>query len=234
MQNDTTLSLIQVFFRNKWVHLFLIIDVVILITLILTLVWQSTKISTINLNIVPSDSTISINGKTGYSNGQYSITPGTYELAISHEGLETKTLTVDIPQRYVVSVSTFLSDTDKTFDFYKLRKNLSSFNNLKEIASSENNLTTDHDASAEEFIQKFQTSYTDFTTKLPIEYRESAGYGYTLSIQKNITLEAAYDCEFTLCIRALAAGTESKEFVNNLLQEKGINPEDFEIEYKFY
>lgn len=234
MQNNVTLSPIRAFFQNKWVRLFLVIDIIILIILTLTLVWQATKVSVINLDIIPSDTAISINGNNSYNNGQYSITPGSYNVTLSHEGLETKTLTVDIPPNHVVSISTFLSDKDKSFDYYKLRKNLDSFNRLKTLASSENNLTTDHDASAETFIQNFQTSYSDFITKLPIEYRESSGYGYTLSIQKNITLEAAYDCNYTLCIRALVVGTDSKDFINNLLREKGINPEDFEIEYKFY
>ena len=234
MQDDVMLSPLQAFFRNKWVRLFLVVDVVLLLILILILIWQTTKVSTIKLNVVPFDSTITINGKSGFTNGEYSITPGTYQVTISHDNLETKTLAVDISPKNVVSVTTFLSDTDKTFDFYKLRKNLDSFNSLKEIASSENNLTTDHDTSAETFIQKFQTNYTDFTTKLPIEYRESTGYGETLSIQKNITLKAAYDCDLTLCIQALVVGTDSKEFVDNLLRDKGINLEDFEIEYKFY
>lgn len=234
MQDDVMLSPLQAFFRNKWVRLFLVVDVVLLLILILILIWQATKVSTIKLNVVPFDSTITINGKSGFTNGEYSITPGTYQVTISHDDLETKTLAVDISPNNVVSITTFLSDTDKTFDFYKLRKNLDSFYNLKEIASSENNLTTDHDTSAEEFIQKFQTNYTDFTTKLPIEYYESTGYGETLSIQKNITLKAAYDCDLTLCIQALVVGTDSKEFVDNLLRDKGINLEDFEIEYKFY
>lgn len=234
MQDDVMLSPLQAFFRNKWVRLFLVVDVVLLLILILILIWQATKVSTIKLNVVPFDSTITINGKSGFTNGEYSITPGTYQVTISHDNLETKTLAVDISPKNVVSVTTFLSDTGKTFDFYKLRKNLDSFYNLKEIASSENNLTTDHDTSAEEFIQKFQTNYTDFTTKLPVEYYESTGYGETLSIQKNITLKAAYDCDLTLCIQALVVGTDSKEFVDNLLRDKGINLEDFEIEYKFY
>ena len=234
MQDNVMLSPLQAFFRNKWVRLFLVVDVALLLILILILIWQTTKVSTIKLNVVPFDSTITINGKSGFTNGEYSITPGTYQVTISHDDLETKTLAVDISPKNVVSVTAFLSDTDKTFNFYKLRKNLDSFNSLKEIASSENNLTTDHDTSAEAFIQKFQTNYTDFTTKLPIEYRESTGYGETLSIQKNITLKAAYDCDLTLCIQALVVGTDSKEFVDNLLQDKGINLEDFEIEYKFY
>ena len=109
-----------------------------------------------------------------------------------------------------------------------------SYKKLAEIASADNNLTTDHDTSAENFIQEFQDNYHMFTTQLPIEYQESEGYGSNLQILKNITIKANYNCEKTLCIQALVAGTDSKDFVSQLLQEKGFNTEDFEIEYKFY
>ena len=234
MQNDATLSLVQIFFRNKWVRLILIIDVVILLIFIIALAWQTTKTSTINLNIVPFDSTISINGKSGYNNGEYSITPGTYEVAISHDGLESKTLTIDIPPKHVVSVTTFLSDADKTFGYYKLRENLGSFNHLAAIASTDNNITTDQDLSAEQFIRQFQEDYSIFTTKLPIDYQESSGYGQDLTITKNITIEANQNCKSTLCIKALVVGTQDQEYINNILRNNDINPEDYEIEYKFY
>ncbi len=234
MQDDMSLSLVQSFLRNKWVRLFLVLDAILLIIFILTLIWQATEVSVINFNITPLDSTISINGNDDYGNGQYSITPGTYEIVISHEGLETKTFTIDLPPNNIVSISTFLSDKDKTFDYYKLRKNLESFNSLEDIASLNNNITTDHDTSAEDFIQKFKSNQELLSSKLPIDYYESEGDGENRSLLKNITIKAAHDCNLTLCVRALVVGTDNEDFIKNLLREKGINPEDYEIEYKFY
>lgn len=234
MQIHSTLSPIQVFFHNKWVRLIIIVDIIALITLIIILIWQTTKVSTINLDVTPLDSRISINGNHNYQNGQYSLTPGSYEITISHDNMTPKTFTVDIAPQTVVSVTTFLSDPDHTYDFYKQRTNYSSYQKLAEIASAENNLTTDHDTSAADFINKFQADYAAFSTKLPIEYRESEGYGSDRSLSKNITLKAKYDCQLTLCIQALVVGTDDKAFINSLLQEKGFNLEDFEIEYKFY
>lgn len=234
MQNDVILSPVQIFFRNKWVRLFLVVDIILIFALIGVFVWQTTKTSTISFNITPLDSTISINGKNNYSNGQFSITPGTYEITISHDGLESKKLNATIEPKQIFSLSTFLSDKEKTFDFYKLRTNYMSYKKLEEIASSENNITTDHDTSAEQFIQKFQENYSAFSTKLPIDYYESKGYGQTLEILKNITFKAKYDCNNTLCIQALVVGSDSEDYVNKILEEKGFNVEDFEIEYKFY
>lgn len=234
MQNNEGLSPIRIFFHNKWVILCLVIDIILIVILIGIFIWRTTKVSTIKLNIVPADSTISINGDDRYTNGQYNITPGTYNVTIAHDGLEPKTFTIDAPPHHVVSITTFLSDQNHTFNFYKLRSNYNSYLKLTEIASAENNLTTDHDSSAENFIQKFQEDYKTFTTKLPFDYNESTGYGQTLEILKNITLKANYGCRLTLCIQALAAGTNSESFINQLLEEKGFNVEDFEIEYEFF
>lgn len=234
MQDNEGPSPIRLFFRNKWVRLNLVIDVILILVLIGVIAWQNTKVSTINLDIVPADSTISINGDSRYSNGQYNLTPGTYEITLSHDDLEPKTFTIDISPHHVVSITTFLADANHSFDFYKLRTNYTSYLRLAEIASADNNLTTDHDTSAENFIRKFQADQAALAAKLPIDYRESSGYGSDLEIQKNITLKAGYNCQLTLCIQALAAGTDNKEFIDQLLREKEFNTEDFEIEYKFY
>lgn len=234
MQNDQFVSPIKAFFRNKWVLLFLLFDIILLLIPIIILLWQTTAVSTINLDFAPIDSTIAVNGNSDYTNGEYSITPGTYKITVSHEGLETKTFTVDIPTNHSVTVSTFLSESDHSFDFYKLRDNFRSYRKLAEIASAEHNVTFDHDTSAEEFIQRFQKNYDAFSTELPLEYRESEGYGRDLSILKNITIKANSNCPYTLCAQALIVGTDSKDFINKLLEEKGFNVEDLSIDYKFY
>ena len=233
MQEESTLSPIQLFFRNKWVRLFLIIDLLLIIILIIILIWQSTKVSTISFNITPLDSNISINGKH-FENGQSSITPGEYQVTITHDGLVPKSFILSIAPQEVTTITAFLTDANSSFDYYKQRSNYMSYKKLEEIASVNNNITTDHDTSAESFIQKFQENYHAFTNILPINYNESEGYGQTLKILKTISIVAKYDCELTLCAKAQVVGTNSQEFIRSLMQNKGINVEDFEIEYKFY
>lgn len=234
MQNNDTISPIKQFFNNKWVRISLVIDLVLILVLIGVIIWQHTKVSTINLNITPLDATISINGDNSYKNGQYSVTPGSYQILISKEGLDTKSFTIDLSPGNTFSLSAFLSDSEKTFDFYKLRANFTSYAKLKEIASSNQNVTTDQDKSAESFIQQFEENYKLLNTALPIEYQESEGYGQDLSILKNITIKANYTCKYTLCIQAFIMGTNSQEFIDSLMREKGIKTEDFEVEYKYY
>lgn len=234
MQNTNDYSPIQTFLHNKWVRLTLLLNAIILLIVIGLLIWQSTKVSTINLNITPIDSTISINGDQKYQNGQYSITPGTYNVTISHEGLESKNFTVDIAPQSVATISTFLSDADHTFDFYKLKKNYSSYAKLEEIASSANNMTTDQDTSAEAFIKRFQEDYEALTTKLPIDDSETIYDDGFYEIKNSINVIAKNDCVYTLCLQVHTLNGNNEESIKSLIRAKGFNVEDFQIEYIFY
>jgi hypothetical protein len=215
------------------VRLILVLDAIAIICIVVALIIDSTKQSIITFNVVPADSQISLNGKSGYSNGSYRLVPGIYNVEISHEGLDTKKFKVDLEKDDISAIITFLHQGEN-FDFYTLRDNIGDYLSLAEIASAGYNQTTDQDISAEGFITEFQKNYDLYSAQLPIEYRESEGYGANLSILKNITIRADYDCDVTLCVEALMVGTDSRGFVNSLLQEKGFNVEDFEIEYKIY
>ena len=228
MQNTNDYSPVQTFLHNKWVRIVLIANAIIIIVIICLLIWQSTKVSTVNLNITPVDATISINGDKKYQNGQYSITPGTYNVTISHEGLEPKNFTIDVAPQSVVTISTFLSDKDHTFDFYKLRKNYPSYAKLEEIASADNNITT------ETFIKRFQEDYEALTTKLPIDHSETIYQDGFYEIKNSFNIIARNDCTNTLCIQVNTLSANDKEYINAIIQEKGLNVEDFEIEYKYY
>lgn len=232
---DGSVSPIKSFFRNKWVWLVFIIDIAIVVFIASLSVNKATETATINFNIVPADVTITINGSDDYKNNgpAYSLSSGTYEIQISHPDLDSKTLTVNLEANRNLTITTFLSK-DNDFYYYTLYGNYGNFYKLTDIASAQNNQTTDHDTSAETFIKNYQEQYNLYTTELPIEYRESSGQGKTLRILKNITIRAKYNCAITLCVEALAAGTDSKEFINSLLEEKGFNVKELEIEYKFY
>lgn len=235
MQNQEGLSPIQLFFHNKWVRLALVFDIILLAILILLLVWQSTKVSTISFDVTPLNSIISINGDNHYRNGSYSITPGTYEIAISHDGLNTKTFKVDIAPQHIVSLTTFLTDNNN-FDFYKLRDNYMSYKKLSEIASANNNITTDHDASAEEFVKKFNQQYRLLTTSLPIEY---ASYDHDIdgwdSLKTQFFIVQPQEknlCAKTLCVQALIGSNDEKDLVNKTLIENGFDVNELEILYE--
>lgn len=236
---DGSVSPIRNFFRNKWVRLILIIDVSVIIAIIVFSINKAAKTAVVSFNVTPVDATITINGNGNYQNGgeAYFLTPGTYDVQISHSDLNTKTFTIDLADDSNTTITTFLSK-DGDFYFYTLRDNFSSFNRLASIASAEDNQTTDNDTSAEIFIANFQEQYNLYQTELPINYTEripSSERGITVAY--DLTIRRASDkssCIKYLCIEAFMTLTDDKNLVNSMLEDIGFNLEDFEIEYKIY
>ena len=165
-----------------------------------------------------------------YSNGSYHITPGIYEVHISHPDLDTKTFTVDLTHSDAASITTFLHQEDN-FNFYKIRDNLDSFFNLADIASAGYNQTTDHDTSAEAFITNFQRNYDFYSDGLPLIYAEHDENGKTT---KYISVRAGHNCNITLCLQTTVYDESDETIVNSLIEGAGFNVEDFEIEYRTY
>lgn len=233
---DGSVSPIKAFFRNKWVRLILVIDIVIIISIIVILIINSTKQSIITFNVVPADSQISLNGKGGYSNGSYRLAPGVYDVEISHEGLDTKNFKVDLEKDDISTIITFLHQGDN-FDFYTLRDNIGDYLSLAEIASAGYNKTTDQDISAEGFIDKTNYNTKLYQEELPIDYTEYMQSENKDIMAYNIALRRAIDkssCTKYLCIEAIMILTDDKSIVNSMLEDAGFNLEDFEIEYKIF
>lgn len=228
-------SPVRVFFRNKWVRLVLIIDALLLIAIIVIAIITALRSSILTLNITPVDSKILVNGKE-YKNGSYSFLPGTYEVKISHENLDEKTLNVTLNSSHDLTVAAFLKSSTDDFEFYTLKENYDSFLILEEIASMSNNQTYDFDQSAGEFIKDIREKYDALDGVLPIEHQEYINGPDGQELDKDITIKRNYDdeCETYLCLKALALGTRDIHFINSFIIEKGLNPEDYEIIYKVY
>ena len=226
MQNEN-LSLVGKFFRSKWVWLAIAVDVIIVIAIVVVIIYNATKSAIISFEIAPIDATITVNGDSSYRNGSFQFHPGTYEINISHEGLDSKNFTVELDTDSNAAITTFLS-SEGGFDFYRLKDNYSSFLMLARIAASDDNKTTDKDTSAEEFIEKFQYEYSKYSNDLPVTYSE---YNEEGRLKKYITIRAKYDCMFTLCLEAIVFDEEEKKMVVPMLENAGFDVEEYEIEY---
>lgn len=227
---DGSLSPVGKFFRNKWVWLIGAIDIIIILIIIVVVIINARKTNVIEFNVAPTDAQISVNGDTSYTNGQYRFLPGEYTVEISHPGLTPKTFLVDLEHQDSVSIVTFLSDNGN-FDYYKLRDHFGDYTALSQIASAGYNQTTDHDASAEDFITDFQRSYELYSTQIPAAYAERNKEG---KLEKYVSIVKSDNCTITLCLIATISNDSEKPLAESLLQGKGFNLEDFEIEYKYY
>ena len=235
MQNDGSISPVRVFFRSKWVRIILIIDVLAVIAVIGVLIWNATKTATINFNIAPTDAKIQIDGRGEYYNGSYQVHPGKHTITISHDGLETKNFEIDLKSGYDTTLAAFLKGTNNSYEFYELKDNYESFQKLAQIAGKDNNITTDHDTSAEEFIADFQHTLTIMDT-LPIK-----GYVYAdpsvnsstagFAIRNGISKEG---CEMTACLLVNYYGKDYESAVEKAITDAGYNPADYQLLYERY
>ncbi len=232
MRNENE-TLFRVFFRNKIIVAILVIDIICIFVAAFAFSRQAARTATVVFNIAPIDATISVNGDSHYTNSQYSIAPGKYDIKISHDGLESKNLSIDIKSNHFVSVATFLAGADNNFDYYEANNHYESFNKLKSIASADNNSTIDNDTSAQDFIASFGRKVSILDT-LPVSdyiYAEpSVG-----SPTSGFTIRDGRDedqCEKSTCLLVEYFGKDHEKAVKNKLRELGYSTEDYRIIYR--
>ena len=226
------------FLNKRWVKVVLIIDVLIVLAIIGVLIWHATKTATVNFSVAPIDAKITLNGQGDYKNGTYKLHPGNYEVTVSRDGLESKTFNLELKSGYVTTLAAFLTGENNSFEFYELKDNYASFQKLSEIASADNNQTTDQDTSAEGFIAKFQKAYQLKKEVLPIEdyeYKEDDGTSPQYTTVRDISILATdYDCQKTLCLKVKIKKIDTEDYtsyVDKILQERGFNLNLFEVKY---
>lgn len=234
-ENEIYASPVRLFLRNKWVRITLILDTLILLSTLGFIIYSATKVSNINFEIAPIDAVISVNGNTNFTNGTYVITPGTYDIQISHENLETKTFTVDIAPHSAITLTAFLKGADDNFSFYESKENSPSYFKLSEIAASGKNLTYDNDASAEKFIKKV-TKILGLFELLPIK-------GYIYANPEIGTSTAGFaikdgrnnsECKKIACLLINYYGQDYEDAVAEKIQAAGYAPGDYQLIYKRY
>ena len=111
-----------------------------------------------------------------------------------------------------------------------------SYKKLEEIASADNNITTDDDHTAETFITNFNEQYALIENSLPIRYAsyEHDVDGWDSLTEQIIIIRPDKDdsCSKTLCVKALMGLNDNKKQVDIMLKEKNINTEEVEIIYE--
>lgn len=232
---DKNISPLREFFHSKYVWIFLAVDVIAIILVAVIIANQVSKVSIINFNIAPVDATISVNGDTHYKNGQYDVKPGKYEISISHEGLETKTISIDLAARDYANVATFLKQSNDNFEFYELMENNQSYRKLKEIASEEDNITIDKDTSAQKFIANFEQKMS-IMNALPIK-----GYVYadpTVNMSTGGFViengQSRKECKKSTCLVVRYHGKDYEGEVIKQIKKAGYDPNDYQLVYERY
>ena len=225
---DVGVSPLGAFFRNKWVITILVLDVLAIIIVAILNFINNNKTVNIKFDVAPVDATILVNGK-GYTNGEFVMEPGAYEIQVKRDGLNSKSLTMELGAQDNVTIATFLSN-GKDFDFYKLKENYESFKKLSEIASAENNQTFDNDESAEEFIESFGRIIS-IGEILPINYELLNEED--ISVSPYFSIDIDDNCRYyNLCLLASPILNATHDDVLEFIRQNGYNPDDYDVTFK--
>lgn len=225
---------IRAFLAKKWVKVALVLDVILIVGLVIFGVVQSGRNAIIDFEVTPLDAEISLNGRGGYKNGEYKVFPGEYQVEVSYEGMETKTLNVNVGANDYVTVATFLKGEDG-FSYYELRDNYSDYESLKEMAAKGDNRTYDGDTSAEGFLSDMERVLS-ISGKFPIK-----GYVYGDPESNFSTAGFAIrdgagrdECERIACLLVNYYGVDYETAVMERIREAGYAPTDYQIVYERY
>ena len=232
---EGNISPLRAFLKKKWVRIVLSIDVLALLAAVGFIIYNAAKNSRIVFNVAPIDASISVNGKSGYESGTYAFLPGTYEITLSHDGMESKTFTIDLASHDVATITTFLADSDHSFEFYELKDHQASMQVLQQIASADHNITTDGDASAQSFISTMKSKLS-IMDLLPIKGYIHAQPGVGASTAGFTIRDGRGEekCEVITCLLVNYYGQGYETEVMKTIEGAKYNPADYQIVYERY
>ena len=191
--------------------LVIIADLIAVVILVLLFVFKTQKTAILDVLVTPLDATISINGQK-YENGTYAVVPGEYTAVISHDNLETKTITVTAEANKTSKIYVYLTGENDDFSYYEAHDwDLETLDSISAKTS---------DAAAEAFTQKM-----DIREILPYEYVDLENYVYFKIEQGSEECES----DFCLCITDHFGGSEALAYAK--IAEQGYDLNDYEVHY---
>ena len=207
--------------RHKILSVLLFLNVVAILVAILIIVVQVSKTATVDIMVSPMAATIELNG-TKYENMQsHNIAPGDYYVKISMEGMQTKEFDISLDKDEFKRIWVYLLDEGGGFEYYMNHPD--DLTILEDVADDE----------AKAFVAKYREKEAA-EQNLPISYTASQannGFGF---ISLSIDLGNDEDCqaEAGSCIVIYDTTGGNYDMAVNMIQENGINPEDYEIIYR--
>ena len=207
---------------NKFILGFLIFDLLAILLLVALSIVNSFRTATVSIQVVPSDSKITINGKTYENNNTYNILPSkNAKIEISHEDLETISYTQDLDNNTTTNISRYLTGKDQDFSYYEYKDHEEDSERLINLASSFPN-----NKKLQKFIKKVK-----ILQDLPLFYED---YLDNYSIYIGVTISRytkTKECERKICLLLDDKGENSLESTKFILEKYGYNPSDYQLSY---
>lgn len=223
MYDAQNLSLVQAFFKNKWVRLVLVFDALLVVVLVGVMIFENTKSAMVDILTVPSVAKVRIGGGE-YKSGAYKIHPGDYEAEVKADGFVTKTVPVSAREGEISKVWVYLVPEEGNMNYYAQHEE--DWENMR--------LLDDEEAQR---VYKL-LSISDV---LPLYYTEHFfDTDGEISMEKDVivtTLSSKNDfnCQEYYCLQASTyLLNEDESIIRKMLVEEGYNLDDYGMKWRVY
>lgn len=178
--------------------------------------------ATIKFDIIPADSSITIDGVSYQNKTTEKFKPGVYEITISHDDLETKQISIELQRNSTTNLNYYLTGENNNFSYYE-----SNYDGLYSLREYLTNNVEDNDV--RNFLRQYDKK-REIKNILPISTSfDSNGDFYYIFFEEG----TSSPCSRLYC---LTIGSGTKDYAKNALQairDAGFNPDDYQIFYKY-
>ena len=192
----------------------LLTAVIAIFSIVLTVVFHSTT-REVEILVAPTSATVTINGKS-YENGKHRLPSGEVSVHIEKPNFISQDFTFNTNKND--KLYAYLLQTDGTFSWYE--------------SHQEDDIIMSAIGSRE--ATKEAATYSDkypVASQLPIIFAEyDDKYNYT---EFRIDGGKFENCSSDFCLKVTDTTGGNFDIAKELLEEKGINPEDYEILYEY-
>lgn len=203
--------------QQKILPILIIVDIMAILIAIIIVAVHYAKTATIDIDVVPTDATVTLNGKR-YDNLQsHDILPGDYHVEIAMEGMRTEEYDLSLQSGDYAKIWKYLVDENGGLDYYlKNPKEISALARFKD------------DENVSETID-YYNKIVSIRNVLPLEYYDRSDTNNPIGV---FIEENTDDCDNeTLCLYVYG-GEKNKDIAMGLIRDAGYQPNDYGIRYE--
>jgi len=217
------------FLKNWWVKIILLLDGVLILAVVVAGLMRGERNAVIDFEVTPIDAEVFLNGESGYTDGEYKVFPGEYQVKVEREGLDTREFAVTVGANEYVTVAAFLTE-EGGFSYYELKDNYGDYEELRAIvARNELANSEEESAAAREFVRRFEKAYGIFDESF---IGEAMSYADGTGDWRVWGSEGVAECEKTLCLEVVDIHEEGKADLRKLISGAGYDFSDYQIIYR--
>ena len=195
---------------HKVISAVILVDVILIVAIVVLAVRKFTKTAVMDVSVTPNVAVVEVNGQE-YGIGAYRMYPGEVTATIKADGFESKTVTLNLKARETTKVYDFLEATGDNANYYA--KNANDAEALARVGG--------------EMGAKLARILSIKKVLPIIEFN----YGGLDSESTEIVVDQDLACDATFCLMVTGDRSAGHEKSQNMIREKGYNPEDYKIRY---